>query len=133
KNPVATVDQVDFNRVYAEYIAPALELAGFPPFRADREVRAGDIIVDMFQELLVADLVVADLTVDNPNVWYELGIRHALRSRGVGIIAARVTPGFDTYTQRKRTYRLTEWAANPAALEEDRANLANMIKATMAA
>ena len=27
----------------------------------------------MFQELLMADLVVADLTLDNPNVWYELG------------------------------------------------------------
>jgi len=34
--------------------------------------RAGDIRTDMFQELLVADLVVADLTIDNPNVLYEL-------------------------------------------------------------
>jgi len=37
----------------------------------------------MFQELLVADLVVADLPLENPNVWYELGVRHALRARGV--------------------------------------------------
>ena len=58
------------------------------PFRADEEKRAGDIIPDMFQELLVADLVVADLTIENPNVWYELGVRHALRSRGVVIVSA---------------------------------------------
>jgi hypothetical protein len=53
----------------------------------------------MFQELLVADLVVADLTIENPNVWYELGVRHALRSRGVVIVCGGgVTTAFDLYT-----------------------------------
>jgi hypothetical protein len=64
---------IDFNRVYQEYIVPALDIAGLEAFRADEEIRAGDIRTDMFQELLVADLVIADLTIDNPNVWYELG------------------------------------------------------------
>jgi hypothetical protein len=73
--------EIDFNRVYNEYIRPALELAGLESFRADEEIRAGHIIADMFQELLMADLVVADLTIENPNVWYELGVRHALRAR----------------------------------------------------
>jgi hypothetical protein len=77
---------IDFNRVYAEYIRPALEAAGCEVFRADEELRAGDIRTDMFQELLVADLVVADLTLDNANVWYELGVRHALRARGVVLV-----------------------------------------------
>ena len=49
---------IDFNRVYAEYIQPALEAAGLEVFRADEEQRAGDIRTDMFQELLAADLVV---------------------------------------------------------------------------
>jgi len=126
-----TLETIDFNRVYDDFIAPALESAGLEPFRADQEKSAGDIIPDMFQELLVADLVVADLTIDNPNVWYELGIRHALRSRGVVIVSGRVTPAFDTYTQRKLIYRLTEWAANPKILEEDRVKLAEMVTATM--
>ena len=69
--------EIDFNRVYEELIKPALEEAGLEVFRADEEERAGDIRTDMFQELLIADLVVADLTIDNPNVWYELGVRHA--------------------------------------------------------
>jgi hypothetical protein len=64
-------NEIDFNRVYAELIKPALEAADLEPFRADQEIRAGDIRTDMFQELLIADLVVADLTLDNPNVWYE--------------------------------------------------------------
>lgn len=74
-------NEIDFNRVYAELIKPALEAAGMDVFRADEEERAGDIRTDMFQELLIADIVVADLTLDNPNVWYELGVRHALRQR----------------------------------------------------
>ena len=60
---------VDFNRVYEELIRPALDDAGLFAFRADEEMRGGDIRVDMFQELLIADLVVVDLTIDNPNVW----------------------------------------------------------------
>jgi tetratricopeptide (TPR) repeat protein len=125
------LDTIDFNRIYDEFIGPALESAGLEPFRADQEKRAGDILPDMFQELLVADLVVADLTIDNPNVWYELGVRHALRSRGVVLVSGRVTPAFDSYTQRKLIYRLTEWAANPKSLKEDQASLAEMVTATM--
>jgi tetratricopeptide (TPR) repeat protein len=123
---------IDFNRVYSDYIRPALEMAGLEPFRADQERRAGQIITDMFQELLVADLVVADLTIENPNVWYELGVRHALRSRGVVIVCGgRVTTAFDLYTDRKLLYGLKDGAPDPASLEEDKRKLADMVKATM--
>jgi len=126
-----TVDLIDFNRVYKDYIKAALERAGLEPFRADLERRAGDIIPDMFQELLIADMVVADLTIDNPNVWYELGVRHALRQRGVVIVCGRVTTAFDLYTNRKLIYRLKEWDTDPTALEADISALADMVKATM--
>src|SRR5262245_20548141 len=98
---------IDFNRVYTEYIQPAVAAAGMTVFRADQEVRAGDIRTDMFQELLMADLVVADLTIDNPNVWYELGVRHAVRARGVVLVSGGVVPtAFDLYTDRKLRYTL---------------------------
>src|SRR5512139_4014526 len=77
---------IDFNVIYNDLIKPACEAAGLEVFRADEEQAAGDIKTDMFQELLIADLVVADLTLDNPNVWYELGVRHALRARGVLLV-----------------------------------------------
>lgn len=130
--PLSPSDQrIDFNRVYSEFIGPALESAGLEPFRADQETRAGHIIADMFQELLVADLVVADLTTDNPNVWYELGVRHALRSRGVVIVCGRVTTAFDLYTDRKLLYGLKDGAPDPTTLEEDKRKLAQMVKDTM--
>jgi tetratricopeptide (TPR) repeat protein len=126
------MEAIDFNRVYGEYIRPALESAGFEAFRADEETRAGHIVTDMFQELLVADLVVADLTIENPNVWYELGVRHALRARGVVIVCGgRVTTAFDLYTDRKLRYALKDGAPDPAQLDDDRRRLTDMVKATM--
>jgi tetratricopeptide (TPR) repeat protein len=125
---------IDFNRVYAELLKPALESAGCEVFRADEELRAGDIREDMFQELLIADLVVADLTLDNPNVWYELGVRHALRARGVLLVQGpRPTQPFDIYTDRKLRYRLENGAPDPACLEADRKAIADMARATLEA
>jgi tetratricopeptide (TPR) repeat protein len=122
----------DFNRICDELLKPALEDAGCEVFRADDEERAGDIRADMFQELLVADLVLADLTVDNPNVWYELGVRHALRARGVVLtMGPRTTKVFDVGPDRKFKYRLKDGAPDPATLAEDRAALAAMARATL--
>ena len=124
--------EIDFNRVYTELIKPALEAAGLDVFRADEEGRAGDIRTDMFQELLIADLVVADLTLDNPNVWYELGVRHALRARGVVLICGgRATTAFDLYTDRKLRYSIKDGVLDPATIEQDKQNLTDMVKATM--
>jgi tetratricopeptide (TPR) repeat protein len=124
--------EIDFNRVYAELIKPALEAVGLDVFRADEEERAGDIRTDMFQELLIADLVVADLTLDNPNVWYELGVRHALRARGVVLICGgRVTTAFDLYTDRKLRYNIKSGGPDSTTIEQDKQNLSDMVKATM--
>lgn len=131
-SPDSQPEVVDFDRVYDEYIRPALEQAGFEPFRADDETRAGDIRTDMFQELLVADMVVADLTVDNPNVWYEIGVRHALRARGVVLVCGgRTATAFDLYTDRKLRYGLSGGGPDPATLATDIDALAGMIRDTM--
>jgi len=125
-------EPLDFNRIYAELIRPALEEAGLTAFRADEEVRPGDIRVDMFQELLIADLVVVDLTIDNPNVWYELGVRHALRARGVVLISGgHSTKAFDVYTDRKLRYGISGDGPDPDSLDKDRERLREMVAATM--
>jgi tetratricopeptide (TPR) repeat protein len=125
-------NEIDFNHVYAELIKPALEAAELEVFRADEEERAGDIRTDMFQELLLADLVVVDLTLDNPNVWYELGVRHALRARGVVLISGgRVPTAFDLYTDRKLRYSIQNGGPDPSTREQDRTKLTEMVKATM--
>src|SRR5271155_3251593 len=80
---------IDFDAVYRDLFAPAIAAAGLMPHRADADRRGGSIHLDMFQDLLLAEFVVADLTLDNPNVWYEIGVRHALRAGGAVPAAVR--------------------------------------------
>ncbi len=123
---------VDFNRIYSDLIAPALQSAGLQAFRADQETRPGDIRTDLLQELVLADLVVVDLTVDDPGVWYELGVRHALRARGVVIVTGGPVPtAFDLYADRKLRYSVRDGTSDPTTLEDDRRRLAEVAKATM--
>jgi hypothetical protein len=124
--------EIQFNEVHKRLIRPALDRAGLKAFRADEEQRAGDIRADMFQELLLADLVLADISIDNPNVWYELGVRHALRSRGVVLISGGRTPkAFDIYTDRKLRYNLANGVPDPAHLKDDLNALVAMLTSTM--
>src|SRR5215469_87909 len=77
--PFGVKKGINFDRVEAELIAPALEALKFSGRTTGEILRAGNIRTDMFQQLLVADLVVADISTNNANAFYELGIRHALR------------------------------------------------------
>ncbi|MFO1129558.1 MAG: tetratricopeptide repeat-containing protein [Rhodospirillales bacterium] len=131
----AAGEEIDFDLVYAELIAPALLAAGLQPFRADAETRAGSIHADMFQELLLADLVVADLSIDNPNAFYELGVRHALRDNATVSIFSRQRPWlpFDIIGERSLIYTPLRAPVDRGVVEADRHRLTEMIGATLAA
>lgn len=132
--PFGIKEGINFNKVYSEYIKPALESVGFVVFRADEERRAGNIRTDMFQELLLADLVVADLSIDNPNVWYELGVRHALRARGViQIQGQRDYMPFDVSVDRTLPFHIKDGEPDPAHVEADKKALAQVATETMTA
>lgn len=70
---------IDFDRIYNEAIQPGIEAAGMEPVRADEERVGGIIHKPMFERLLLCDYAVVDLTTGNPIVFYELGVRHAVR------------------------------------------------------
>ncbi len=124
----------DFNAIYSQLIKPALEMAGFESFRADEEDTSGDILTDMFQELLLADLCIADMSIDNANVFYELGIRHAFRKRGiVHIQAGRSSMPFDVFNVRTIPYHITpEGVPDPSFLEKDKAAISRVTHNTWA-
>lgn len=71
--------KLDLNKSYRLLIKPVLEAKGIECVRADEITHSGSIDVQMYKELLQADVVVADLSTANPNALYELGVRHALR------------------------------------------------------
>ena len=74
-----------FKEVLDYIIKPAVEESGYglTVIRADDIKQSGSIIKDILQSLLNAHVVIADLTNQNPNVFYELGVRHALRPRTI--------------------------------------------------
>src|SRR4051812_47595166 len=79
---------IDFDSIYKELIAPSINDAGFQPLRADEEMTGGIIHKPMFERLILCDYAVADLTTANANVFYELGVRHAVRPRSTVLIFA---------------------------------------------
>ena len=98
--------KVDFNCVYKALLAPAIVRAGCEPFRADEEQSAGDIRTDMFFELVTADFVLADVSVSNPNVFYELGVRHGTTPRGTILITGGWSAApFDVAPDRRFFYQ----------------------------
>jgi nudix-type nucleoside diphosphatase (YffH/AdpP family) len=76
---------IHFDTVYEDFIKPTVEAIGIPCIRCDKIEESGGIHTKMFTGIYDADVSVVDITLRNPNVFYELGVRHALK-RNVTII-----------------------------------------------
>jgi hypothetical protein len=87
--PFGTRNGIDFDQVEKLLISPALNMIGATGGTTSEIMEAGNIRIDMFQQLLAADLVVADISTNNPNVFYELGIRHSLQEKRTFLIRAK--------------------------------------------
>ena len=79
KKPDAAGGVIDFDAVYQDLIVPAIAMAAMDPLRADEEIAGGIIHKPLFERLILCEYAVADLTTANANVFYELGVRHAVR------------------------------------------------------
>ena len=103
--PFGTKKDIDFDRIERELIGPALLQAGVDGRTTLDILGSGNIRVDMFQRLLTADLVVADLSIHNANVFYELGLRHALRDKRTLLVRCQADDfPFDLQTDRYVVY-----------------------------
>lgn len=99
--------EIDFDAVFEKAIKPAIEDAGLKPKRADKDETGGLIHKPMLEDLLLCDYVVADLTIPNPNVYYELGIRHAARhNTTLPISAKQASVPFDVGPVRQLRYEM---------------------------
>jgi tetratricopeptide (TPR) repeat protein len=99
---------IDFDSVYYDLIYPAIEEAGLKPIRADEEKVGGLIHKPMFERLILCEYAVVDLTTANPNVFYELGVRHAVRPYSTVLLFAEGTKQlpFDIAPLRAIPYKL---------------------------
>ena len=87
---------------------PVIKALGYEPVRADQDT-GGLIITQMLERLYFADLVLADMTIPNGNVYYEVGIRHAAKKTGCVLLAAEWSRQlFDVVQVRTVRYPLAE-------------------------
>lgn len=77
---------LDLDATYDAIIKPVVASLGFRCIRADEILHSGSIDSEMYDLLLRADLVIADISTGNVNAVYELGVRHALRPNSTVII-----------------------------------------------
>jgi hypothetical protein len=118
--------RVDFDHIYDNFILPAIEAAGLTCERCDRIDEAGNIHRRMFQLTWAADVALVDLSLLNPNVFYELGIRHALR-RSVTILIRRKGTGVPFNVSNLDVIEYDE--TDPGSLDTARRKIINSIRA----
>lgn len=128
--------EIDFDRVYQEAIKPAGEAADLEVIRADEERTGGIIHVPMFERLLLSEVVIADLSIANPNVFYELGVRHAAKPRATVLIFGQEAGGnqlpFDVQLMRALPYTLTEGVLSGESAVALRDNLTQKLRDAVA-
>ena len=104
--------------IYDKTIRPILTKLGFDVSRADDLLNQRNILRDILSSISSADLIVADLTGSNPNVYYELGLAHALRRRAILLVQHIDEIPFDL-----AGYRVIVYGTRPAQLEDARSEL----------
>jgi hypothetical protein len=121
--------QIDFNALWDKALRPMIENdLGYLPVRADQD--AGSLIIQaMIERLAISDLVIADMTIPNANVYYEVGVRHAAKRVGCVLIAADWSkPLFDTAQMRRLTYPMPEGVATDDSATAIRDSLKDEIR-----
>lgn len=114
--PFGVKDGIDFDSIERNLIDPALERLGIEGKTTLNILEGGNIRPDMLQLLLTASIVIADLSTHDATVFYELGLRHALRDRGTFMISCNPNRlAFDLQIERFFTYS----SKNPSASVED--------------
>jgi len=94
----------EFDAIFEDLIRQPLVDVGFDVSRADSLLHQQNILQDVVQGIMKADVVVADLTANNPNVFYELGLSHALGIPTVLIAQSITDVPFDLRSYKIHIY-----------------------------
>lgn len=100
---------IDFDSVYRGLIGPAISEAGLEPLRPDEKMTGSIIHKPMFERLILCEYAVIDITTANANIFYQLGLRHAVRPRNTILVFAEGAEKlqFDVEPLRAIGYHLT--------------------------
>ena len=113
----------EFNDVYKHLIHDPLSEAGYDVKRADNLLNQRNILKDIIESIISSDLIVADLTATNPNVYYELGIAH---SRGKNVIM--ISQDIEELPFDLLSYRVILYSIHFTKMEDAKQEIKKLIK-----
>jgi hypothetical protein len=125
-SPIGSKDSPErrfFDKVKRHLIDPVCEAYEYNCKRADELPHPGTITTAIIEKLKESDLVIADLTYLNPNVFYELAIRHAINKPVILIAQEGTNIPFDVTTERVVFYTL-----DPDDLKNAKERLTELVK-----
>jgi len=89
-----------YDSIYHDVIKPVCRTKGFDAFRADDIYRPGMILEDIVRGIIESDIVIAEVTSGNPNVYYEIGYSHAIGKSTILLVERNVKLPFDISSYR---------------------------------
>jgi len=121
-------DYAKYKDIYECMIKEAVEDAGLELqcIRADEVSKSGAIIKDIIKRLYEADVVIADLSGLNANVFYELGVRHALKGGTIMIVDDIKSIPFDL-----KPYRVLEYSTTPRGISNFKRDLKRFLQSAL--
>ncbi len=123
---------INFDDVYNKAIVPAANELGLSIIRADEEEDGGLIHVLMIERLICTDIAIVDITNENPNVYYELGLRHCARPQATILIYDKSTRlPFDIQPLRAIPYELKQGVISDEAANMLKENIKTRIQSVI--
>lgn len=122
---VGSTEHQHYRALFDSVLKPVLHQFGYDTKRADDFQAAGSITRDIIKTISESEIVIADLTDLNPNVFYELGVRHTLRGSGTIMIMDETSTEipFDI-----STYRVIKFRSDVAGIGKLRQHLESYIE-----
>jgi hypothetical protein len=112
-----------FDDIYGVFIVRTCEIAGFGVARADDMNNSQNILKDIIHGIIESDIVIADLTDSNSNVFYELGIAHAFCKRVILLTQDLTELPFDL-----KPYRVISYTSHFADMERAKNEFLELLK-----
>ena len=120
-------DKGVFDKRFDDVIVPSIEEAGLEPYRVDRDPNVSIPIDDIEEGIQNARLCLAEITTDNPNVWFELGYAIAIQKDVVLICSDERQSQFPFDVQHRRIIKYS--TGSPSDFKELQSAITSQLKA----
>lgn len=124
-------DSGKFDKRFEDVYRPAIEAAGLEPYRVDKDPGVSVVIDSIEEGIRQAAVCLADITADNPNVWYELGYAFA-SGRPVVMVCSDERTGKKYPFDIQHRSIIPYFADSPSDFIKLRESLTERIKALLA-